>query len=123
MAAALTERDKIKNPERLAHKLWPSDSVTPLLLARDDYGNPVPLTRAVSSVGDTTSSGWVADIATIGLADFLLTMGPASAGSGLLSRALTLTFDQYNALGVPSLLPAAGNTSFVGQKAPIPVRQ
>src|SRR5262249_31330517 len=118
---AKAEIDK-SDPERLARKTWPEDRVTPLLLQRDEYHNIMPITRAATSTADTTT-GWVADIATIGLVDFLLNMGPASAGSGLLSRALTLTFDQYNALGVPSLLPAAGNTSFVGQKAPIPVRQ
>jgi hypothetical protein len=81
------------------------------------------ITRAAPSVADISSAGWAADVATIGLTDFLLNMGAASAASGLLSRALVLTYDRYNALGIPSLLPAAGNTSFVGQKAPIPVRQ
>jgi hypothetical protein len=50
-------------------------------------------------------------------------MGPASAAAGLLSRALTLSFDRYNALVLPMLLPSASNTSFVGQKAPMPARQ
>ena len=112
---------KVIDAEQLARKLWPDDRVTPLLLKRDDFGNIV--TRATTAAADTTTAGWAADVATIGLVDFLLNMGPASAASGLLARALVLTYDQYNALGIPSLLPASGNTSFVGHGSAIPVRQ
>src|SRR5262249_40538233 len=118
---AKAEIDK-SDPERLARKTWPEDRVTPLLLQRDEYHNIMPITRAATSTADTTT-GWAADVATIGLVDFLLNMGPASAASGLLSRALTLSYDRYSALGIPSLLPAAGNTSFVQQGKPIPARQ
>jgi hypothetical protein len=120
LATAKADRS---GPEKFARKEWPEDRVTPLLLQRDEFYNILPITRAVSGVADTATAGWAADVATIGLVDFLLSMGPASAASGLLSRALVLTHDQYNALGIPSLLPAASNTSAVGQKAPIPVRQ
>jgi len=121
-ATAMAELDKT-NPERLARKLWPGDSVTPLLLQRDEYHNLLPVTRTATSPADTTTASWATDIATFGLADFLLNMGPASAASGLLSRALVLAYDRYNALAIPSLLPAAGNTSFIAQKAPIPTRR
>src|SRR5262245_57930476 len=90
LATAKAELDKT-NPARLARTLWAGDSITPLLLARDEYGNPIPVTRAASAVADTSTATWAADVATIGLVDFLLSMGPASAASGLLSRALTLT--------------------------------
>jgi hypothetical protein len=123
LATAMAEMERTNHPERIARKTWPHDHVTPLLLQRDEYHNILPITRAASSVADTTTAGWAADIATFGLADFLLNMGPASAAAGLLSRALTLSFDRYNALVLPMLLPSSSNTSFVGQKAPIPVRQ
>jgi len=116
LATAKAELDKT-NPEQLARKMWPGDAVTPLLLRRDEFDNPISITRAVTSAADTSTTGWSADIATIGLTDFLLNMGPASAASGLLSRALVLTFDRYNALGLPTLQAAASNTSAVGQKS------
>jgi hypothetical protein len=114
---------KAPSAEKLARELWPSDAVTPLLLQRDEFYNLMPVTRAVTAAADTTTAGWASDIATIGLTDFLLNMGPASAASQLLARALVLNFDQYQTLGIPSMLPAASNVSFVAHGAAVPVRQ
>jgi hypothetical protein len=59
----------------------------------------------------------------MGISDFLVSMGPASAGAALLSRCLQFNFDGTGVIMVPSLLSAATNTSFVVEGAPIPVRK
>jgi hypothetical protein len=54
-------------------------------------------------------------------AAFLSTLVPFSAAADLLERALTLRFDGAGAIGVPAI--GLGTAGFVGESAPIPVRQ
>src|SRR5262249_46280359 len=57
------------------------------------------------------------------VADLLSGLGPASAGSELLRRGTVLAFDGAAKITVPGITAVATNASFVGQAAPIPVRQ
>jgi len=43
------------------------------------------------------------------IADFLASLGPASAGAALLQQGLQLTFDRNASISVPSFVAAAGN--------------
>jgi hypothetical protein len=101
-----------QHPEQIARAMWPGDTATLTLI-----------TRGTTVVATTTTSGWAAELAQFGLADLLLNMGPASAASELLKRALALDFNQRSVLVIPSMVPASGNVGFVGQGSPIPVRQ
>jgi Phage capsid family len=91
--------------------LYADDDVAPLLL------------RAASFPATTIQAGWADSLAGASVADFIGTMGPASAGAALLSRALQLHFGPSANVIVPGLVASASNTSFVQQGAPIPVRQ
>jgi hypothetical protein len=43
------------------------------------------------------------------IADFLASLGPASAAAALLQQGLQLTFDRNVSISVPSFVAAAGN--------------
>jgi hypothetical protein len=70
-----------------------------------------------------TGSGWVDSLAQTALADFILSIGPQSAGAAVLRRAISLQFSNNAAIKVPSVTSAAANAGFVGEGNPIPVRQ
>jgi hypothetical protein len=93
----------------LAQK-WPHDRDAARLLE----------TRAASSPATLTSYASVMHTA---IADFIDSLGPASAGAALLAQGLELTFDGDAAISVPSFAAAAGNVGWVTEAAPIPVRQ
>src|SRR5262249_40221689 len=57
------------------------------------------------------------------VADFISTLGPASAGSELFRRSINLQFGGSAAILVPSVVSSANDVSFVGEGQPIPVRQ
>jgi hypothetical protein len=88
-------------------RLWPRDDDAKLIA------------KAAVVPASTTNTTALAETA---LADFIVSMGPASAGAALLARGLQLQFDNRAAIMVPGVLSAAGNTSFVQEGAPIPVR-
>jgi hypothetical protein len=79
------------------------------------------ITRAASTI--TSMTGATQFIETEGVADFVNMLSPASAGAVLLQRGWQFQFDGAGAIGVPGLLASSGNTSFVGEGLPIPVRQ
>jgi hypothetical protein len=81
------------------------------------------LTKAAVSPATITGSGWVDSFAATALPDFLLNIGPVSAGSALLKRCLSLTFNGKAAIKVPSITTSASGASFVTEGNPIPVRQ
>jgi hypothetical protein len=81
------------------------------------------LLRAATTPATTATTGWADSLANASVADFIGLMGPAFAGSALLSRCLQLNFGPSANVIVPGLVTSASNTSFVAQGAPIPVRQ
>jgi hypothetical protein len=113
MAQLLRYRDEGRSgtEQQLLRSLWPDDEVTPVLL------------RAATAPATLTTSGWASQIAATSLADMLMNLGPASAGSALLRRSLVLSFDRAGIMTVPTPLAAASYVSFVAEGAPIPVEQ
>jgi hypothetical protein len=71
----------------------------------------------------TSLAGWANTLATTAVADYVASLGPASAASELISRSLQLSFDGAASLMVPGLTASASGASFVLEGAPIPVRQ
>jgi hypothetical protein len=90
---------------------WPNDANTELL------------TRAATPVGNTTTPTWAAELAGRGIADFTNILAPTSAGAAVLERGLQFTFDGGISVGVPALLAASTDASFVSQGSAIPVRK
>jgi hypothetical protein len=99
------------SPITEATTLWPED--------RDLH----TLVKSVVSPASTSAAGWADTLAQTALADFILSMGPSSAGAALLARGLSLQFNNHSAIAVPACIASSGNTSFVGQGLPIPVRE
>jgi hypothetical protein len=99
-------------PIEVATRLWPSDKLTQLLLA-----------RAVSAPAMTTVIGWAAELAHKIIVDALEGMGPTAAGAQLLLQSLLLLFDGNAQISAPGFVAGAGNAGFVAEGAPIPVRQ
>jgi hypothetical protein len=93
------------DPVRLARKTWPGDAVTPLIL-----------TRAATVPADTATTGWASDLAQFSFIDLVQNLGPLSAVSGLLERALQLNLDKQFLL-VPGVVAAASNVPFVAGAA------
>lgn len=82
------------------------------------------ITRAATAPADTTTSGWASQLVQTAFADFMELLMPASVYPGLSARGLRLNFGRNGVISIPSR--AATPTiagSFVGQGAPIPVRQ
>jgi hypothetical protein len=94
-----------------AERLWPRDADTKLVA------------KAASIPATVSTSAWASTFAETALADFVISMGPASAAAALLARGLQLNFDSRAAIMVPGILSAAANVGFVQEGAPIPVRQ
>jgi hypothetical protein len=121
------------DPVRLAQACWPSDAVTPLLLAaRDEYGAPIQLddarqlrrvTRAATAPADLTTAGWAVDLATGALQDFLQSLAPPAASGELFRRAHMFQFNRNGVVVVPGLVAASTDTVWVKPGDPIPARQ
>ena len=104
---------------------------TKLDVLRERYGEDEPtkavmdsVTKAASAPATTTTVGWAAELVATAILDFIDTLMPQSVYPGLSARGGRFTFGRN---GVVSL-PARNTTttisgSFVGQGAPIPVRQ
>lgn len=110
-AAYLIANTRRSSAAAEATSLWPDDRDLHLLM------------KAVAEPATTTDANWASVLAQSALADFILSLGPASAGAALLSRGLSLQFDRNHAIVVPGCVASGGNTSFVRQGLPIPVRQ
>jgi hypothetical protein len=81
------------------------------------------VTRAATSPGTISGSGWLDSFAMTALGDFLLNIGGVSAGSAVLARCLNLQFNGAAAIRVPSITTSATGVGFVSEASPIPVRQ
>ncbi len=110
-AAYLVANARGGAPVTEAGTLWPSDHKLHLLV------------KSTVNPATTSQSGWADTLAMTALYDFIVMMGPASAGAALLARGLALEFDGHHCIQVPGLLSDATNTSFVQQGSAIPVRQ
>jgi hypothetical protein len=109
IAIAGTERGV--SPVQTVKRLWPDDQVAKTIVE-----------RAATVPADTTVSGWAAELAGTAFLEFVATLGPASALSGLLPRALHVPLSR-RFLTVPALVPAASSAGFVRQGTPIPTQQ
>lgn len=78
--------------------------------------------RAAVAPAMTSVAGWAAELAPTMVADGLTAMGPASAAREILSRALRLSFEGLGHITVPGLVADFGNTGWVAEGQPIPVR-
>jgi hypothetical protein len=84
------------------------------------------LSRAATLPGSTASGGWAATLAQTTSREFLMSLGPVSAGSTLLRRCLTFEFGENADAGikVPAIVTAAtGSGGFTKQGDPIAVKQ
>jgi hypothetical protein len=97
--------------EKVAAERWPDDQVT------------LAITKAATSPASLTTSGWASQLATTAVADFVGSLGPASAGATLLKRGLQLSFDSAGGISVPGIIADAGEIGFVAEGAPIPAAQ
>jgi Phage capsid family len=110
-AAYLIARRERTVPLEVVKAHWPHDRDAEVL------------TRAAVVPATITGSGWSSTLASTAVADFFVSMGPASAGAALLARGLQLEFDSAAAITVPGLLASAAYASFVQEASPIPVRE
>lgn len=97
----------------IARRAWPNDPRTLEFLT----------TRAASAPASTTATGWAAELALPAVADLITGLGPASAGSGLIRRAISLELGNSASIFVPTLTASAGDVGFIAEGAPIPIRQ
>jgi hypothetical protein len=101
-----------RNPERIARSMWPEDKATLALVQ-----------RATSSEAVTTDPAWAGPLATYRVQELLTNLGPLSAGSELLKRGFTFTFDHHNEIRVPGITVAATYAGFIAERGLIPVHQ
>ena len=81
------------------------------------------LVKAATTPATMTGTGWADTFAMTAVADFISVLAPASAGSVLLKHGLQFQFNGAAAIAVPTIIAAAGGTSFVKEADPIPMRQ
>lgn len=108
-AAALVAASVEPDGENKYLRAIRGDEVTPMIL------------RAATGVGTLADSTWAGNLAQSAVADFLLSLGPLSAGSQLMaySNSIPLGHRGITALGI---LPGAVTGGFVGEGEPIPVK-
>ena len=109
LAAAnlLANINRVKVDDVIAER-WKNDDVLPMLC------------RAAVSPAMTTD---LTSLAASAVGDFLVSLGPKSAGSVLLSRGLALTFGPTSGISVPGISASASGAGFVKQGDPIPLRE
>jgi hypothetical protein len=106
----MARADRFSYPTDILRRHWPNDKAAELIV------------KAATSPASITGSGWADALAETALSDFLLTIGPQSAGAALLKRGISLAFNGAASIQVPSLTAAASGTSFVQEGSAIPVR-
>lgn len=102
--------------DELRHERYGDDESTKIITEA--------LTRAASAPATTTTSGWASQLVETVNADFMQDLMPASVYPGLSARGLRLNFGRAGVVSIPSrsATPTIAG-SFVGEGAPIPVRQ
>jgi HK97 family phage major capsid protein/HK97 family phage prohead protease len=82
------------------------------------------VTRAASAPATTTTTGWAAELVQTAILDFIESLLPFSVYPGLSARGGRFTFGRNGVVSLPARnLGNSVGGSFVGQGAPIPVRQ
>ena len=105
-----------KSPDEIRQRAYGDDESTKVVF---DH-----VTKAATVPATTGNSGWASQLVQIVNADFMDNLLPTSIYPGLSERGLRLTFGRNGVISIPSRLATptiAG--SFVGEGAPIPVRQ
>jgi hypothetical protein len=98
--------------DQILARHWPDES----------KARPVDLVlKAATAPATLTTSGWASQLASQAVADFVLNLGPVSAGAQLLKRGLSLNFSGSGAILVPTITAATSAAAFVTEAAPIPV--
>jgi hypothetical protein len=110
VATALAHLER-SYPSEVVKRRWPQDRDTALIV------------KASVDPASIAGSNWADTLAGTVVANFIASMGPSSAGAALLSRGLQLQYDGAAAIVMPHIKAATGNTAFVGEGAPIGVRQ
>jgi hypothetical protein len=111
MTARVLAQHKRMHPAAIAAQQWPSDRVLEVL------------TRAAVAPAMTTTAGWAAELAQTLVYDALDALGPASAGAQVLLNGLVVSFDGAATISVPGFVAEFGNSGWVAEGQPIPVRQ
>jgi HK97 family phage major capsid protein/HK97 family phage prohead protease len=103
----------------------------PYSVLKERYGEDIQtkatfdvVSKAVSAPALTTTTGWAAELVQTAFLDLIETLIPVSVYPGLANRGPKFTFGRNGIISIPARSTAttvAG--SFVGQGAPIPVRQ
>ena len=96
----------------VAASMWPNDRA---LMQH--------LTRAASNPAMTGTTGWAAELVQKRTADVLAALGPASGAADVLKQCLVLDWDGAGIISAPGFTASAGNSGFVQEGQPIPVRQ
>ncbi len=104
------------DPMQILHKAYGDDEATKIIF---DHVH-----KAATAPATTTTSGWASQLVQTVNADFMETLVPASVYPSLSARGLRLTFGRNGVISIPSrsATPTIAG-SFVGEGAPIPVRQ
>lgn len=110
-AAAVTLLSKGRHIGDVMKRHWPNDTATEIVL------------KAASAPANSSTSGWAQELVGMGVADFIGTLGPASAAAMLFSRGMQFIFDGTGHIFVNGITAAAGNADFVQDGKPIPVRK
>ena len=105
--AALLGHRRNRDPIMFASKAWSRDSAVGEIL------------KAATSPATLTSASALTQSA---VADFIGSLGAASAAAAVLDRAVKVSFDSYVSILVPGIVSDASNCAFVGEGQPIPVR-
>lgn len=77
--------------------------------------------KADQTVGTSTVQGWASELIQTGYYDFLTALTPFSVYPALLSRGLSLAFDQYGSISLPARTGTGSGGGFVAEGAPIRV--
>jgi HK97 family phage major capsid protein len=87
-----------ENPQKIVERSWGRDETAQMI------------TRAVSAPANTTTSGWASDVVPIGLANFLVTLAPASVAARLYQSCVHVDFNDVNQVLIPKITTAPTGT-------------
>ena len=80
--------------------------------------------RAVTTPATTTTTGWAAELAVDGVAEFMAGLSGLSASGRLIELGMRVSLDGVGSMAVPNIIPVAADAgTWVIEGAPIPVRQ
>ena len=101
-----------RNVADIAAEMYPNDRALMQLV-----------TRAASNPAMTTVTGWAAELVHKIVADTATAMGAAAGAADVMKRCMLLDWNSAGIISVPAFVASAGNSGFVQEGQPIPVRQ